>query len=62
MAETQMSTGKALIIVVLVAIVTAVVVSVIQELVLGKANIAVTGGIVGVMTALVILRTLKKPS
>jgi hypothetical protein len=58
--QSGMSTGKALIIVVLVAIVAAVVVTFLQDLLFGKTNIAVTGGVVGGVTAAVILVTMKK--
>ena len=44
---TQALNIKTILILILVAIVTAVVVTLIQTLILGKANVAITGGVVG---------------
>jgi hypothetical protein len=45
--QRQMSTGKALVLLVLAAIVASVIVTLLQTLILGSANTAVTGGVVG---------------
>lgn len=58
--EKEKLTGKTLALVVLAAIVTAVIVTVAQNLVLGRANIAVTGGVVGAITAVLIITATKK--
>ena len=47
MPATETSNVKTILIVVVAAIVVAVVVTLIQSLLLGKANVAVTGGVVG---------------
>ena len=61
-ARSRKVSGKALALVVLVAIVTAVAATLAQHLLLGKANVAVTGGVVGAITAVVALVTMKKMS
>ena len=58
--QKQMSTSKALVLLVLAAIVTSVVVTLLQVLILGSANTAVTGGVVGAITALLAYRTIRK--
>lgn len=45
--DTQALSIKTILLLVLVAIVTAVVVTLLQTLILGKANVAITGGVVG---------------
>ena len=50
-AEKRPVTAKKLALVIVVAIVMAVVVTLTQTLIMGRANIAVTGGIVGAITA-----------
>lgn len=59
---TQPSKGKAIAIVVLVAIFTALLVTAVQVLVSGKAHTAVTGGVVGAVTALAAITTFRKKS
>jgi hypothetical protein len=61
-AQSGKSTGKTLALVVLIAFVTAVVVTVVQSLLLGHSNTAVTGGVVGAITAVVALSLLRKKS
>jgi flagellar basal body-associated protein FliL len=51
MSSESMSKGKMLALVIVVAVVAAVLAAVIQVLVLGKSNAAVTGGVVGALTA-----------
>ena len=60
--QKQMSTGKAIVLVILAAVVTSVVVTLLQTLILGSANTAVTGGVVGAITAVLAFRTLRKKS
>jgi hypothetical protein len=62
MSDTQSRkiTAKTLALVVLAAIVTAVVVTLAQRLLLGNANIAVTGGVVGAVTAVLAISAMKK--
>ncbi len=61
-AQSQKTTGKTLVLVVLVAIVTGVVVTLLQRWLWGNASIAVTGGVVGAVTgALAISAMRKKP-
>jgi hypothetical protein len=45
--DTQSLNLKTILLLILVAIVTAVVVTLVQTLILGKANVAITGGVVG---------------
>ena len=53
---------KTILMLVAVAIVVAVVVTVIQTLILGKSNVAVTGGVVGAMVVALGLSTKRKRS
>jgi len=64
MAENQTNTltAKSIAILVLVAIVTAVVVTLLQTLILGRANVAVTGGVVGALCVALWMNTKKKGS
>ena len=64
MAETQGSkiTGKFILMVILVAIVIGVVSAVLQNLILGHSNAAVTGGVVGATVAVIATRVLQKKS
>lgn len=59
-AQSRKSTGKTIALLVLVAIVTAVAVTIAQELMRGHSNAAVTGGVVGAITAVVAIGTLRK--
>ena len=52
--------GKTLALVILVAVVAAVTVTLIQQLLLGHSNAAVTGGVVGALTAVVVINTVRK--
>lgn len=54
------STAKVLLIVILVAIVASVASTLVQHLILGKAHTAVTGGVVGALTAFMALNFMKK--
>ena len=56
------STGKIIAIVVVVAIVAAVAATLVQSLLLGASNPAVTGGVVGAISAVVAISLLKKKS
>jgi hypothetical protein len=58
--QSQKISAKNVAIVIGVAILTAVIVTLIQTLILGKANIAVTGGVVGATTAVLAIKALKK--
>jgi hypothetical protein len=60
--QNQKISAKSLAIVIGVVILTAVLVTLIQTLILGKANIAVTGGVVGAITAVLAINALKKKS
>jgi hypothetical protein len=60
--QSQKVSARSLAIVIGVAILTAVVVTLIQTMILGKANIAVTGGVVGATTALLAIKSMKKKS
>ena len=64
MSENQASSlsAKTIVILILVATVTAVVITLLQTLILGRSNVAVTGGIVGAMTVALWLNTKKKGS
>ncbi|HEY8226843.1 MAG TPA: hypothetical protein VIG25_16295 [Pyrinomonadaceae bacterium] len=64
MAENQSNslTAKSIGILVVVAIVTAVVVTLLQTLILGRANVAVTGGVVGALTVALWMNSRKKGS
>ncbi|MCI0486122.1 MAG: hypothetical protein L0229_05930 [Blastocatellia bacterium] len=59
-SQSRKITGKIVALVLLVAIVTAVVVTVIQQLLMGKSNVAVTGGIVGVVMAVMAISIIRK--
>lgn len=58
--QSQRISGKSLALVIGVAILTAVVVTLIQSLILGKANLAVTGGVVGATTAVLAISALRR--
>ena len=60
--QSRKLTGKGLALVVLVAIVTAFAVTLVQKLLLGHANVAVTGGVVGAVAVAMALSTMKKKS
>jgi hypothetical protein len=59
-AQSQKVTGKTVALLIIAAIVTAVLVTIIQQLVLGRSIVAVTGGIVGATVAAMAVTTLKK--
>jgi len=61
-AQSGRSTGKTVAIVILVAIVTALAVTLLQHLLLGQAKPAVTGGVVGAITAVVAINLVRKKS
>lgn len=54
------SKGKAFVLIILGAVVTAVVVTLLQSLILGHSNAAITGGFVGGITAAISVITLRK--
>ncbi len=56
------SKGKAFALIVLAAVVSAVVVTLLQSLILGHSSPAVTGGVVGGVTAVMAVTTLRKSS
>lgn len=58
--QNQRVTGKAIAMVVLTAIVAAVAITLVQDLVLGHSNAAVTGGVVGALVAAVAFGTMRK--
>jgi predicted membrane protein len=58
--EKQKPTGKTFLLLILGAIVTAVVVTLVQVLLRGSSNIAVTGGVVGALTAVAAIKTMKR--
>lgn len=60
--QTRKPIGKELVSVVISAIVVAVVVTLIQVLLIGKSNPAVTGGIVGALIAVMAIRLVRKSS
>ena len=60
MKSETISTAKLLGIVIIVAVVAAVLATLAQMLVLGKANAAVTGGVVGALTAGIAVTVWKK--
>ena len=62
MTSESISTGKLLGIVIIVAIVAAVLATLAQVLLLGKSNAAVTGGVVGALTAVITVSVWKKKS
>jgi hypothetical protein len=55
-------TAKALGLVILAAIVTALVVTLLQSLILGHASAAITGGVVGAVTAVMALSVMRNKS
>lgn len=59
-AQSGTSTGKAIALVVIVAIVTAVVVTLAQVWIRGNSSAAVTGGGVGAVTAVMAISTMRK--
>lgn len=61
-ASADTSTGKTIAIVILVAVVTAIAVILFQELLLHQTRTAVTGGVVGAITAVVAVNLMKKKS
>jgi len=61
-AQTGPSTGKVAAIVILVAIVTGVAATLLQHLLWGETKAAVTGGMVGAVTAVVAISLIKKRS
>ena len=62
MPTTETSNLKTILMLVAVAIVVSVVVTLIQTLILGKANVAVTGGVVGAMVVALSLNARRKRS
>ena len=56
------STGKIIAIVILVAVVSAIIVTLAQELLLHQTRTAVTGGMVGAISAVVAVNLMKKKS
>ena len=56
------SKAKAYVLIILCAVVTAVVVTLLQSLILGHSNAAITGAFVGGITAVVGVTTLRKSS
>ena len=59
-AEKRQPTAKRLAIVIVVAIVVALVVTLAQDLIIGRANVAITGAIVGAICAFLAVTQLKK--
>ena len=59
-SQGRTSTGKALLLVVVVAAAAAIAATVIQRLLLGQANLAVTGGVAGALAAMVAVSTMRK--
>ncbi|MEK6323150.1 MAG: hypothetical protein AABN33_15870 [Acidobacteriota bacterium] len=59
-SQSRKITGKTIALVILVAIVAAVAVTLIQRLVLGNSNAAVTGGVVGAVTAVMAISIMRK--
>ena len=59
-AQSQKVTGKTVALLIIVAIVTAVAVTLVQQLVLGRSIVAVTGGMVGGVVAAMAVVTMKK--
>ena len=55
-------TFKMMLFVILAAAVTAVVITLLQALILGRSNVAVTGGVVGAMVAVLAFMTMKASS
>jgi multisubunit Na+/H+ antiporter MnhB subunit len=61
-AQNRKITAKTLLLVVGIAVITAVLMTLIQTWILGKANVAVTGGMVGAITVILAMKTIKKKS
>jgi hypothetical protein len=61
-SQSRKITGKTIALVILVAIVAAIAVTLIQQLVLGNSNAAVTGGVVGAVTAVIAISIIRKKS
>ena len=61
-SQSRKISGKTVALVLLVAIVTAVIVTVVQQLVLGKSNVAVTGGVVGAVMGAMAISIMRKSS
>ena len=60
--QARQSTGKTIALMIVVAIVAAVAVTLAQKLVLGHSSVAVTGGVVGAVTAAVAITAVRKKS
>jgi hypothetical protein len=60
--QTNSLTPKTIVILILVATVTAVVVTLLQTLIMGRSNVAVTGGVVGALCVALWLNVKKKGS
>lgn len=58
--DTQALNLKTILLLILVAIVVAVVVTLVQTLILGKANVAITGGIVGAIVVVTAMNARRK--
>ncbi len=61
-SQSRKITVKTIALVVLIAIVTSIAVTFIQRLLLGNANAAVTGGVVGAVTAVMAINIIRKRS
>jgi len=61
-AQRPKSKGKTYALIILVAVATAIVVTLLQSLILGHANAAITGAVVGGVTAAIAVSTLRKSS
>ncbi|MGH9836293.1 MAG: hypothetical protein ACREBD_35540, partial [Blastocatellia bacterium] len=59
-SQNRKITGKVIALVIIIAIVTSVAVTLIQQLLVGASNTAVTGGVVGAVTALMAIRVMRK--
>ena len=60
--QTNSLTLKTIVILILVATVTAVVITLLQTLIMGRSNVAVTGGVVGALCVALWLNVKKKGS
>ena len=60
MTDTQALNLKTILLLIIVAIIVAVVVTLVQTLILGKANVAVTGGVVGVIVVVTAMSAKRK--
>jgi len=58
--DTQALNLKTILLLIVVAIVVAVVVTLIQTLILGKANVAITGGVVGAIVVVTLMSARRK--